>query len=58
MYDIETLSIDRALNKKYFYEKLCKKCVLYNLVPDLFLILVNNPKKLVHARNSFANKIF
>ena len=29
-----------------------------NLVPDLFLILVNNPKQPLHARNSFKNKIF
>ena len=28
------------------------------LVPDPFLILVNNPKQPLHARNSFKNKIF
>ena len=28
------------------------------LVPDLFLILVNNPKQLLHAINSFKNKMF
>ena len=28
------------------------------LVPDPFLILVNNPKQLLHAKNSFENKIF
>ena len=28
------------------------------LAPDLFLILVNNPKQPLHARNSFRNKIF
>ena len=28
-----------------------------NIFPDPFLILVNNPKKLMHARNSFDNKI-
>ena len=27
MYDNETLSIDRVLNKKHFYGKICKKCV-------------------------------
>ena len=27
------------------------------LVPDPFLILVNNPKQPLHARNSFKNKI-
>ena len=28
------------------------------LAPDRFLILVNNPKQAVRARNSFKNKIF
>ena len=28
------------------------------LVPDPFLILVNNPKQPLHARNSFKNKLF
>ena len=28
-----------------------------NLVPDPFIILVNNPKQPLHARNSFGNKI-
>ena len=28
------------------------------LVPDLFLIVVNNPKQLLHAINSFENKMF
>ena len=28
------------------------------LVPDPFLVLVNNPKQPLHARNSFKNKIF
>ena len=27
------------------------------LVPDLFIIFVNNPKQQLHARNSFENKI-
>ena len=27
------------------------------LVPDSFLILVNNPKHPLHARNSFKNKL-
>ena len=34
-------------------EKSCQKLVL-----DSFLILVNNPKQPLHARNSFKNKIF
>ena len=28
------------------------------LDPDLFSILVNNPKQTLHARNYFKNKIF
>ena len=28
------------------------------LIPDPFLILVNNPKQPLHARNSFTNRIF
>ena len=28
------------------------------LVPDLLLILVNNPKQPLHAKNSFKNKTF
>ena len=28
------------------------------LVPGPFLILLNNPKEPLHARNSFENKIF
>ena len=26
MYGIETLPIDRVLNKEHFYEKSCRKC--------------------------------
>ena len=26
-YDIETLSIDRILNKNIFMKKLCRKCI-------------------------------
>ena len=51
-YDIETLSIDRVLNKEHFYWKSCRK-FCQKLVPDPFLILVNNPKQSLHARNSF-----
>ena len=28
------------------------------LVPDLFLVLVNNPKQALHEKHSFKNKIF
>ena len=30
----------------------------HKLVPDPFLILLNNPKQTLHARNSFENKKF
>ena len=55
-YDIETLSINRVLNKEQ-----CRKHaenVHQKLVPDSFLILVNNPKQPFYARNSFKFKIF
>ena len=32
--------------------------VQQKLVPDLFIILVNNPKQPLHARNYFKSKIF
>ena len=38
-------------------EKSCGKCVL-KAVPDPFFILLNNPKQLMHARNTFKNRIF
>ena len=31
---------------------------MHQLVPDLFVIPVNNPKKPLYAINSFRNKIF
>ena len=37
-------------------EKSCRKCA--PKVPDPFLILVNNPKQPLHAKNSLKNKIF
>ena len=39
-------------------EKSCRKCALKKLAPDPFLILVNNSKQPLHAKNSFKNKIF
>ena len=57
-YDIETLSIDRVLNKDHWYGRIMMKMCTKSLVPGLFLILVNNPKPPLHARNSFKNKIF
>ena len=55
MYDIETLFIDRVLNKEHF---LWRNHVHQKLVPVPFLILVNNPKQPLHVRNSFENNIF
>ena len=52
-YGIETLSIDRVLNKEHVYWKIMQK-----IFRGPFLILINNPKKPLHARNSFKNKIF
>ena len=46
--NIETLSIDRVfIHAGNVHQKL-----------DPFLILLNNPKQPLHARNSFQNKIF
>ena len=56
--DIETLSIDREFNKEHFYEKNHAKNVHQKLAPDPFLILLNNQKKPLHARDSFKNKVF
>ena len=55
--DIETLSIDRVLNKEHFYGKYAEH-MHHKLVPDPLLILVNNPKQSLHAINFFENKIF
>ena len=52
-YEIETLSIDRVLNKEYFYGK-----VMQEICTKSFLILVNNPKQPLHARNSFKTRYF
>ena len=57
-YDLETLSIDRVLNKEHFYGKTVQRICTKSPLPDPFLILVNNPKHPLHARNSFRNKIF
>ena len=56
-YGIETLSIDRVLNSEHFYGKSCRKCAPKASPRSLFN-LVMNPKQLLHARNSFKNKIF
>ena len=57
-YDIETLSIDRLLNKEDFYGKIMQKICTKSQSQTPFVILVNNPKQPLHARNYFKNKIF
>ena len=52
-YGIKTLSVDRIFLWKSHAEN-----VHQNLVPCPFLILMNNLKQLLHARNSFIDKIF
>ena len=42
-YDIETLSIDRVLNKEHFLGKNHAENVHQKLVSNPILILVNNP---------------
>ena len=56
-YDIETSSIDRVLNKEHFLWKMIQKMCTRGYSSDLFLTLVNNPKKPLHESNSFKNKI-
>ena len=55
-YDIETLAIDRVLNKEFLWKNHAEN-MHQKLVPDPFF-LVNNPKQPLDARNSFKNKIF
>ena len=55
--DIETLSIDRELNKELFLWQNHAENVHQNLVPGPFLILLNNPKQPLLARNPFKNKV-
>ena len=57
-YDIETLSIDRVLNKEHFFWKNHAENVHHKLLLDPFLILLNNPKRTLHAWNSFENEKF
>ena len=45
--DIEILSIDRVLNTENFYGKIMQKYMHQKL--EHFLILVSNPKQLLHA---------
>ena len=56
--DNETWSIDAVSDKAHFYRKIMQKNVQQKLVPGLFIILANNPKHPLHARNYFKSKIF
>ena len=58
MYEIETLPIDGVSEKEHFYKKNRTENVQQKLVPDLFIVVVNNPKQPSHARNYFKIKIF
>ena len=51
------LSNERVLNKEHFYWKIIQKMDTRGY-PRPLLTSVNNPKKPLHARNSFKNKIF
>ena len=55
--DTKTLSIDRQLSKDHFNRKTMHN-VHQKVAPNPFLILVNNPKQPLHARNSFKDKVF
>ena len=55
-YDIATLSTDIVL--EHLYEKDYAENMHQKLIPDSFLILVNNPKQPLHAKYSFTNWIF
>ena len=46
------------LNKEHFLQNNHAEIVHQNLAPDSSLILLNNPKQPLHARNSFRNKVF
>ena len=52
------LPIYRVLDKNIFMRKSCTKNEHQELVPGLFLILVNNPKQPFHARNSLNIRYF
>ena len=56
--DTETLAIDGVSIKELFLWQNHAENMQQKLVPDLFIILVNNPKQPLHAKNYFKNKIF
>ena len=56
-YDTKTLGVDTVLNKNIFMKNHAEN-VPEKLVTDHFLILVNDPKQLLHVRNYFKKKMF
>ena len=56
--DTETLSIDRELSNEQSLRKNHAENMHQKLTLGPFLILLNNPKQALHARNSFKNKVF
>ena len=56
-YNIELCQFIEYYVRSIFMEKWCWKCAP-KLVLDPFLVLLNNPKQPLHARNCFKNKIF
>ena len=56
-YDTKTLGVDTVLNKNIFMKNHAEN-VPQKLVTDHFLILVNDPKQLLHVRNYFKKKMF
>ena len=52
------MSIGEVSDKEHFYGKNHAENVQQKSVPDLFIILVNNPKQPLHARNYFKVKYF
>ena len=47
------LSIDGVSNEEHFLWKNHAENMQQKLVPDFFIILVNNPKQPLHTRHSF-----
>ena len=56
-YDTETLSIDRVFIGTFLLENHAEN-VQQKLAPEPFLVLLNKPKKSLHAGDSFENKKF
>ena len=51
-------SSDIILEKEDLHEKNHAENKHQKLIPDLFLVFLNNSKQPLHARNSFTNRIF